>query len=478
MATTTVTAETRNNTAAVDSFPGSYTGLPPAGNTSKVGFKALLGAHDVPIFAHLMPWGHKDGTSHPFWKTVGYDSPDATQVRRQIADMVESGIDGVIIDWYGRPKTAGAKWEDDCANQFFIQSGNFPNFKVALMLDAGAYRDPAITNKAAEYLACQRYAADRYYGHPRYWRINGRPVFPSFGDAAYSMDWNAIRAGVSGSPLLIFRNSGGFTHAQSDGAYSWLSQSDVLAAGRAHPSKVMISSAKPGFDDRLASWSKNRVTPRANGQVWLDSFKAIKAALDAGQRVDAIQLVTWNDYEEGTAIECGITGALACFPSMVHSDLQWFLSGNINTVDHFQLFESTDGVNLNLVATLPAAARSFDVGSLKLSPGVHRFFIKVVGKPRIQNFFSRSVSFTPIAAPAVSLAPPDGAHVTNPFTMIATANMTGRVELWLDGTKLAENTGTTCSATKTLAKGGHRIVAQLVVNSGVAAKAVSNVTVS
>jgi hypothetical protein len=61
-----------------------------------------------------------------------------------------------------------------------------------------------------------------YETSPAYMRIDGRPVVFFFGIEAYFVDWNRVRAEVSGNPLFIFRNTGAFTRAASDGAYAWV----------------------------------------------------------------------------------------------------------------------------------------------------------------------------------------------------------------------------------------------------------------
>src|SRR3954447_3474029 len=98
---TTLTAETANNTSAADSFAPSANGNSGAGNISKVPTRTLLyPGSTAKLYAHLMPWfgfgNHID---------VGYNSADIQQVRKQVTDMISRGLDGVIMDWYGRGAT-------------------------------------------------------------------------------------------------------------------------------------------------------------------------------------------------------------------------------------------------------------------------------------------------------------------------------------------------------------------------------------
>src|SRR5436190_16593462 len=80
--TTTLQAETANNTSAADSFAAQTNGNAAAGSTSKVATRSLLySGSTTDIYAHFMPWfGQSNHMS------VGYASNDATQVKKQVDD--------------------------------------------------------------------------------------------------------------------------------------------------------------------------------------------------------------------------------------------------------------------------------------------------------------------------------------------------------------------------------------------------------
>ncbi|HZE24806.1 MAG TPA: hypothetical protein VE054_12470 [Blattabacteriaceae bacterium] len=95
---TTLTVETSNNTSGADQFAGQANGNIAPGNVSKVPLQTLLyPGSTAKIYAHLVPWfGFGDHVD------VGYTSSDVLQIQKQVTDMISRGIDGVIIDWYGR----------------------------------------------------------------------------------------------------------------------------------------------------------------------------------------------------------------------------------------------------------------------------------------------------------------------------------------------------------------------------------------
>jgi hypothetical protein len=92
--TTTLVAQTANNTSAASSFPNQTNGNSAPGNASKVDVHSLLypGA-TTKVYAHLLLWF---GSSNHMG--IGYNSTDPVQVHRQITDMISRGIDGVVID--------------------------------------------------------------------------------------------------------------------------------------------------------------------------------------------------------------------------------------------------------------------------------------------------------------------------------------------------------------------------------------------
>jgi hypothetical protein len=101
-ATTTLAAETSNNTSAANSFATQTNNNLGATNISKAPIRSLLySGSTAKIYAHLLPWfGFGDHMN------VGYVSSDTLQVQKQVNDMLSRGIDGAIIDWYGRGESS------------------------------------------------------------------------------------------------------------------------------------------------------------------------------------------------------------------------------------------------------------------------------------------------------------------------------------------------------------------------------------
>ena len=397
--TTTLNAELGNNTSGSDYFTAKSNGNLGAGNVSDVSVKSLLySGATTKVFAHLMPWF--GGSNH---MDVGYASNDPVQVREQVAAMRARGIDGVIIDWYGRNFT-----REDQATYYFKREGERlgGSFKFAVMEDAGALRKCASTkgcSVTSELISDLNYAYSNYMKSSAYMRIDGRPVVFFFGVEAFYIDWNRVRSSVLGNPLFIRQNAGGFTDWQSNGSFSWvainrydpydigLSYLDgFYSTGIKYSTKKTFGAVYKGFNDSYAAWHPNqyRLMKQNCGQTWLATWDGIRKHYSSSRQLQSVQLVTWNDYEEGTALETGIDNCVGVTASTEGTVVKWSITGQQNTINHFRVFISADGTKLMPVKDVPASSRSLDLKSWGFAGGTYSVYVKAVGKPFLQNKMS------------------------------------------------------------------------------------------
>lgn len=401
--TTTLTAETSNNTSAANGFQAQTDGNLGAGNVSKVDIHSLLYAgNNTKVIAHLMPWW-----GDPRHINVGYSSHDPAQIHRQIMDMISRGVNGVIIDWYG-----SQDYTDQTAKLVMAEAEQHPGFTFAIMVDKGAIGLSACTGCTPQQTLINQvqYVEQTYIPSPAYMRINGRPVITNFDiDLHYTIDWTAVQAATSTNPDFIFQHAAGFTHILSGGSYSWVEPNSTdygmaylnkfYTAGLLAPTEYTIAGAYKGFNDTLASWSLDRIMGQQCGQTWLQTFAKINSLYNSGLQVPAVQLVTWNDYEEGTEIETGIDNCFSITPSLSGTSLQWSISGNENTIDHYVVYISTDGQNLMALNTLPPGTSSLDLSTYSLPAGNYVAYVEAIGRPTIVNHMSAPVQYSVAAAP-------------------------------------------------------------------------------
>lgn len=160
------------------------------------------------------------------------------------------------------------------------------------------------------------------------------------------------------------------------------------------------------------------------GQTWLQTAIAETHNSDYSvvRQLPFTGAVTWNDYDEGGEIETGIANCLSLSASVSGSILSWNLnfsasSGSENTVDHYIVFDSSDGQNLTPKATLLPGTHSVDLNTLTLASGSHILYVKAVGKPSLQNQMSNSVSYTVASAPPPPPACTDFSLAANPASL-------------------------------------------------------------
>jgi hypothetical protein len=203
------------------------------------------------------------------------------------------------------------------------------NFKVAIQYDE-AVDNPGNWTDAV--IVDLQYAYDRYIagstGDPTssYLRYNGRPVIFIF-PKTNKTDWGRVRQ-VANSwpdpPLLIYKDPSDRYPNAFDGYYAWVQpgsegwQRDGSNWGQQYlenfysrmaskyPNKIAVGAAWPGFDDSRASWTQNRHMNARCGKTFEDSLRLFRRYYNNGRQLPFLLIETWNDYEEGTAIEKGV----------------------------------------------------------------------------------------------------------------------------------------------------------------------------
>jgi hypothetical protein len=196
------------------------------------------------------------------------------------------------------------------------------------------------------------------------------------------------------------------------GAFQWLdinssdafdpqlgAQEAFYQAAKQTPGRAVVGSGYKGFDDPLALWGTNRQVHQRCGQTWLDTFRDAGKFFSANNQLLAMQIVTWNDYEEGSEVETGIDNCAFLAPSISGTTLSWSLGGGPeSTIDRYTVFSSTDGQNLTKLADLPVSQHSIDLSQFNLSSPVS-LYVKATGQPSIRNVMSSPVVFKSGDAP-------------------------------------------------------------------------------
>lgn len=272
------------------------------------------------VIAAYQPWFGKSNHIN-----VGYSSQDPQVLVEQIEKAKNLGIAAFVVNWYG-PRHP----YEDKSYSLLQQAASNNDFQTAIMYDEDT-SDPSSSTDAV--LVDLQYAYDRYIGpnatqsRSAYLTYNGRPVifiFPKNGNT----DWKRIRQEVNSwesPPLLIFKDVRPKLADVFDGFYAWVNPGaggwkrdgrdwgeDYLehfykTMSQEYPNKIAVGAAWPGFDDSRASWSLNRHMSDRCGKTFEDSLRLFRRYYTADHPLPFLMVVTWNDYEEGTAIERGFS---------------------------------------------------------------------------------------------------------------------------------------------------------------------------
>ncbi len=472
--TTTLTAQTANNTSAADTFAGQTNGNPAAGNVSKLSLHSLLYAGSTTkIYAHVEPWW--GSSSHV---SIGYSSQDPAQVHRQVQDMVSRGIDGVVVDWYGP-----GSYEDTGVQMLVNEAQSTPNFSLIIEIDVGAI------NWHSCYPTCSATTAavnlftqlnTEFLSSPAIAKMNGRPMVMEFGMETLTLpsgaasgwnviDWNAVETQVPGNLAFLHRNLGGYTKAGSVGAFPWMEPEAIanFTAGfddtsdltwfysnsvSSYPTMSAFGATWKGFNDTIADWSGNRHIDQNCGQTWLRTFNTVNQYYSATKQLPALQLVTWNDYEEGTEVETGIDNCLSLTSTLSGSQLQWSAGGDESTVDHYTVYASTDGQNLASLGDFATGTHSVDLSAFTIPAGSYKVYVQAIGKPTIRNQMSAAVSYT-VAAP-ITTPTTSGSGTTTSGTGTTGTSGTGTTTTGSGATAVAKSVSITAAPpAQTVARG-------------------------
>lgn len=456
---TTLSAETGNNTAAANSFPGCEittvtngqcvdNGDLRASNVSKVDVHTLLlpSQQGAKIYTTYIPyWVH--GT-HP---NIGYSSRDSNQVAREITDLTSRGFDGVLIDWYGP-----GSYEEGATEVLKPQLERQNALKFALMIDQGAiewfscYPTCSATQAVLNLISFARQQG--YFSSPAAIRnSDGKTIVSQFGMESYNVNWSTIESQNSDLEW-VFENANAFTNSYTVGAYGWLSPKNPLQQGYEgldytqnflhiageHPNKLNWASTWKGFNDVVANWAPpgGRHIQQLCGKTWLDSWGAVR---NYTGRLDAVQVVTWHDYEEGTEIQSGIDNCLSISASVSGSMLTWSVPDE-STLDHYTAYISADGQNLMSLGDFYTGTQALNLAPYNFPPGTYSVFVKAVGKPSVKNSMSAAATYTVAAGhPRVTIITPyNGQHAGPSTNLNAVATSPNgpitQYQVYLDGT--------------------------------------------
>lgn len=133
------------------------------------------------------------------------------------------------------------------------------------------------------------------------------------------------------------------------------------------------------------------------GKTWLASLARPAAkGFGTSQQLQALEIATFDDYDEGTEMETGIDNCVASLTAGLSGQtLSWSIAftspGDESTIDHYAVFYSTDGTtgeNLTLLQNVAVTPANNGTYSLNLGTGLPStavIYVKAVGKSMLRN---------------------------------------------------------------------------------------------
>src|SRR3954471_13936153 len=162
--TTTLTAQTSNNTSTPNTFTGLPNGNAAPGNVSKLPLRNLVPGFNGKLLAHYMPWWGNSGHIN-----IGYSSHDAAQAEATVQDMISRGYDGVMVT-----ESNSTSWDQQGALTMFAAVENHPGFLFSVSENKGSFS--GVTDVTSKMIADMNFNNSHYFQSPNYLRENGRPV--------------------------------------------------------------------------------------------------------------------------------------------------------------------------------------------------------------------------------------------------------------------------------------------------------------
>ena len=223
--------------------------------------------------------------------------------------MKLSGFDGVLVDWYGVNKHYDYPMMHT-RTQAIFEAATRANLNIGVVYEDQSLGFP-MQNKLitaqdfpSEVQEVGAFLASDWLKRPNWIKIQGKPAVFNFGPNGFAAkDWQTFRAATGAIQLITLWNRTG------DGGFDWPIPLEGIAPqldfkNRSKSWGIKVSCAFPRFMDYyLAGGEKTGYTrvPDREGKTYRTT---LEEAIKPG--VDAIQVATWNDWQEGTQIEPSI----------------------------------------------------------------------------------------------------------------------------------------------------------------------------
>jgi|GEM_PF-1087104 len=257
-----------------------------------------------------------------FYPLIGpYDTSDPDLLEYHALLMKMSGVDGAVINWYGTYDIYDYLIIDQHAKKavdVFEKAG----IKLIICYEDRSIEEAlhrGLTGSINEKMSTDfNYLEDNYFNKSNYFKYDGNPILLNFGPI-YVTDYNKWQEAFSTlncipvyAPLWgFFDGKPSYSDVPGEFAWVWGMESDPYSTNALNnwyikvknsSKDFVIGSAYPGFNDYWDEGGTNigpfRNIPYDNGLTFINTLNMSKT-----YNPDILQIVTWNDFQEGTQIE-------------------------------------------------------------------------------------------------------------------------------------------------------------------------------
>lgn len=284
------------------------------------------------ILVHYLGWW---GDGRHIHKAVDYDSATNSYVAQFISRLEENKIAGWLFEWYGINDLTDRSAQ-------LLASSAAGKFKFAGIIDKGAFKAES-EKKSAErlqsdkerYQSTIKYFREKYFSKPGYIKVDGKYLLLNFGvHESLKLDWEVMQR-ENLDVIFVHVHAEGFRRSVNSGAMAWpvlpsscdtesqigcwlrplVAFYESASDEGAKYGKFAMGVVFPGFDDRDAKWGQKKVIPQYCGETFaVTKWIYDRFARSLSPTLQFNQIATWNDYEEGTAIEPGVSACVSINP--------------------------------------------------------------------------------------------------------------------------------------------------------------------
>lgn len=297
---------------------------------------AVSKTNSMKVYAHYMPWfetpqtttngswgyhwtmnkvdpnqtdanGRRKIAAH-YYPLIGpYASSDADVLEYHLLLMKYAGIDGILIDWYGTRNLYDYP-ENKRNTEAVVEMLGKVGLDFAIV-----YEDQTLNNELEEHLcvpqakADMKYLETNFFNRTNYIKVNGRPLIMCFGPQALTepADWTAAFSVLKDKPVFLplqyfSHRVNNAANTNGQGEFMWTGNDADMANKYEHLKQfeLRMGGALPGFKDYYVEGGQYPTYEHENGARLERDL-----ALATQHRPDFLQLITWNDFGEGTMIE-------------------------------------------------------------------------------------------------------------------------------------------------------------------------------